>query len=274
MIKHCVWCLEPCSVPSFLVAPSKIARVLDWRKQSGYILSVHVGKSIIDLAATGHPGCFVNPIQPLPSIPIHVEIKENQKVLKTEVVSRIANIAREFKSLGMIVSWPVQRGGWCGASCGKVLHMLDQILQEGPGLGKQPICLWNGNHWTSGEDEWGRAAIYSVPSSKTVHCASTEQYEEEGLVATAIARDFLECHWPSLLNRSHHTNQHQEQHANQRTTELCEPLSSDVGHNIVRLRKSSFGKSLICDRHWSLLAFVFDFKNGMGKRYAWLSEVG
>lgn len=216
-------------------------------------MSVHVGKSTIDLAATCHPGCDVNPIQPLPSIPIQLEIKANQKVLKSEVVTEIANIVREFNALGMVVSWPVQKEGWCGASCGKVLHVLDQILQEGAGLGKQPICLWNGNHWTSGEDEWGRAAIYSVPSSKTVHCASTEQYKEEGMVATAIARDFLEFHWPSLRRSSQQDQQHpsdgkDHQHTSDGKKDLRGQTLDSFSRKCATSLKKLSTKSLICAR--------------------------
>ncbi|KAL7555819.1 hypothetical protein ACA910_012399 [Epithemia clementina (nom. ined.)] len=237
------------AVPKCLVAPSKIARSLDWRKQSGYILSMHVGKTTIDLAATCHPELEGNPIQPLPSIPIQVETKGNQKVLKPEVVKELATIVREFKTLGLVVSWPVQKEGWCGASCGKVLHMLDQILQDGTGMGKQPICLWNGNHWTTAEDEWGRTPIYSMPTSKTVHSASQEQYGEEGLVATAIARDFLEFHWPAkLLNSSATAPRMESPTTPKREESQMRHLYARSNNNNTSTPRKLAVKSLICDR--------------------------
>ena len=224
-------------MPRSLVAPSKLAQSLDWRKQSGYILSVHVGQSKIDLAATCHPDYDGNPIQPLPSIPLKIEVKKNQKVLKSEVVAEISNIVQRYNTLGMVVSWPVQKEGWCGASCGKVLHVLDQVIQEGAGMGKQPICLWNGRHWTSGEDEWGRAPIYSVPTSKKEHRASKEQYGDDGMVATAIAKDFLDFHWPNLVDSRE-----------QRVKIGKSSMDKTDAHRTETSKRSRLAKSLICDR--------------------------
>ena len=188
------------SITKFLTSPSKIARALDWKK-SASVLSLHVGKDSIDLAVTSHPSTTGDEeiILPLPSIPIKREVQENQKVLKSGVLSELSAIVEKFDVCGMVVSWPVQKEGWCGAPCGRVLHTLDQIASETDIVSaSRPVCLWDGHHFHSNEDEWGRSAIYSHISKKEVHIASKEQYKDEGSLAAEIAHDYLRHHWPDL----------------------------------------------------------------------------
>ena len=193
------------TITRLLSPPSKIARALDWNKLTGAILSVHVGLRTVDLAVASHPSAF-HPVDTLPSIPIEMETRRNQKVLKENVLLELKNIVETHKICGIVVSWPVQKEGWCGATCGKVLHVLDQVVEDTNILSaKRPMCLWDGHHFRDGGDEWGRLALYGVPTNKTIHMASKEQYKDEGMPAADIATDFLNCHWPDLthnLNRS------------------------------------------------------------------------
>ena len=154
----------------------------------------------VDLAVALHPSYF-HPIDPLPSIPIEIKTRRNQKVLKESVLLELKNIVETHKVCGLVVSWPVQKEGWCGATCGKVLHVLDQIVQDTNIVtSRRPVCLWDGHHFVTGGDEWGRLPIYSVPTDKTVHVASKEQYQDEGMLAADIAADFLKLHWPDLAH--------------------------------------------------------------------------
>mmetsp|Transcript_10348 Transcript_10348/g.28574 ORF Transcript_10348/g.28574 Transcript_10348/m.28574 type:complete len:259 (+) Transcript_10348:310-1086(+) len=188
------------SISRFLATPGKIAHQLDWTKSSGVVLSLHLGKSSIDLAVTAHPSTE-NPIQALPSIPVESETKNNQKVLKAHILEELSDIVKQWKVCGLVVSWPVQKEGWCGAPCGRVLHTLDQIVQETRIVSKgRQICLWDGHHFRSSEDEWGRVALYSVPTSKEEHRASQEQYREDGMVAADIAEDYVRHHWPEFVH--------------------------------------------------------------------------
>lgn len=189
------------SLTRFLATPSKIAHALDWNKNCGSVLSVHIGTKSIDLAVTAHPSTE-NPIQPLPSIPIESETKGNQKVLKGHVLEELSNIVKQFKVCGIVMSWPVQKEGWCGAPCGRVLHTLDQIVQETRIVSRgRPVCLWDGHHFSTTEDEWGRVPLYSVPSKKAEHRASQEQYREDGMVAADIAKDYIRNHWPEFVRK-------------------------------------------------------------------------
>jgi len=181
-----------------LTTPSKIARALDWQKVSGSVLSVHIGDSSIDLAVTSHPSTG-HPVQALSSIPMELETRKNRKVLKKSVLSELSNIVEDWNVCGLVVSWPVQKEGWCGKPCGNVLHTLDQIAQDTNIVNmKRQVALWDGHHFLNEEDEWGRTAIYSTTSDQEVHVASKEQYREEGMLAADIAADYLRHHFPDL----------------------------------------------------------------------------
>mmetsp|Transcript_17384 Transcript_17384/g.32998 ORF Transcript_17384/g.32998 Transcript_17384/m.32998 type:complete len:231 (-) Transcript_17384:120-812(-) len=190
------------SITKFLTSPSKVARALDWKK-SASVLSLHVGKDSIDMAVTSHPSTTSDKelILPLPSIPIKCEVQHNQKVLKEAVLNELASIVEQFDVCGMVVSWPVQKEGWCGAPCGKVLHTLDQMARDKDIVSaSRPVCLWDGHHFHSNEDEWGRSALYAHISKKDIHIASKEQYKDEGSLAAEIAHDYLRHHWPDLYD--------------------------------------------------------------------------
>lgn len=188
------------SITKFLTSPAKVARALDWKKAAS-VLSLHIGKDSIDLAVTSHPSSTGDEeiILPLPSIPMKCEYLDNQKVLKPGVLKELSNIVDKFDVCGMVVSWPVQKEGWCGAPCGRVLHTLDQIASESSIVSAaRPVCLWDGHHFHSSEDEWGRTALYAKASKKDVHLASKEQYKDEGSLAAEIAQDYLRHYWPDL----------------------------------------------------------------------------
>jgi len=185
------------SVTSFLASPSKVAHALDWKKASGAILSLRIVKDRIDLAVSSHPS-FQEPAQPLPSIPLKMETSNNRKVLKAEVAQELQDIVRNFNVCGMVVNWPVQKEGRCGASCGRVLHTLDQIAINS----SRPVCLFDSNHYEPPEDDWGRAKVYSETSDKTLHVASEEQYKDSsGILAADIWNNFCQEHWPELYRQ-------------------------------------------------------------------------
>jgi RNase H-fold protein (predicted Holliday junction resolvase) len=184
------------SITKFLTTPSKVAHALDWRTASGSILSVTIEKDRIDLAVASHP-LLGHPVEEL-YVPLETETVENHKVLKSSVVEELSAIVKEFKVCGMVVNWPVQKDGWCGAPCGRVLHTLD-LISAHSSLVRTPICLWDEEKNAPPEDHWGRAALYSRRTEKTFHQASKEQYEEHNKkVALNVWNDFFRSHWPDL----------------------------------------------------------------------------
>lgn len=183
------------SLSHLLTAPSKIANSLDWKKASGCVLSLRVNRDFIDLAVASHPS-FDEPAQPLAAIPLALRVERNRTVVASSVAEALQLVVHNYNVCGLVVSWPVQAEGWCGASCGRVLHALDQIRLDAP----RPVCLYDPGHRAPPpEDEWGRAEIYSQTSDQTVHVASEEQYQDcTGKVAAQVWDEFMREHWPEL----------------------------------------------------------------------------
>jgi hypothetical protein len=131
---------------------------------------------------------------------LKMTIQDNQKVLHTSIVEALARLVQEHNVCGLVISWPVQKEGWCGAPCGRVLHTLDQITAQSNNIinPSRPACLWDGKHNESTEDSWGRMAVYSHTTEKTVHVASEEQYQDHGTLAADVWNDFCRVHWPEL----------------------------------------------------------------------------
>jgi hypothetical protein len=217
------------SIHQLLVAPSRIAHALNWRKATGKVMALGIAKNSIDVAIVSHPTAIAagntsprwkQPLadRPIPSIRLGSKVnKENKiQVIDDSVMSQLSSIVQRHADdlCGIVVSWPVQEEGWCGAPCGRVLHALDQIVEheqrshgpQHPLLSlKRPICLWDYQHHgavVDPEDAWGRAELYSHTTTKTEHVASKEQYSEPPCTAALIWDDFMRAHWPDLCNVS------------------------------------------------------------------------
>lgn len=192
------------TLSALLTSPSKVAQALDWKKASGTILSVAVQKDRLDLAVASHPATD-DDITSLASIPLKTQIQNGCRGLTPSVSQELAKIVQDFSVCGLVVSWPVQKEGWVGAPCGKVLYTLDQLMVQSKTLlsKSRPICLWDEAHHQPFEDEWGRAAIYAESSKKTEHRASKEQYEAPKTLAADVWNDFCRAHWPELYYQSH-----------------------------------------------------------------------
>ena len=192
------------SITKILTSPSKVANALDWKKVSGSLLSITVLKDKMELAVSSHPS-FSEPLMSLPSIPLKMGTSDDKKkkVLNKCVVDELSGIVQDFSVCGMVVSWPVQKEGWCGAPCGRVLHILDQLTEQSKTLmhPNRPVCLWDEGHHSPPEDEWGRAPVYSKTTDKTLHTASQEQYGDHSTVAADAWNDFCHTHWPELYRQ-------------------------------------------------------------------------
>ncbi|GAX18639.1 hypothetical protein FisN_10Hh151 [Fistulifera solaris] len=187
------------SITSFLKSPSAVAHALDWGKTAGKtLLNLSITGDKIDLALASHPE-FDEPLQQLPSIPLRYETVGNKKTLKAEVGHELAEVLQKFNVCGMVVNWPVQSEGWVGKPAGKVLHTLDQLVANKRVVNSnRPICLWDEEHNTLPEDDWGRTALYSRSTQKSHHVASKEQYKDPKYVAADIWSDYCAAHFPEV----------------------------------------------------------------------------
>jgi hypothetical protein len=211
------------SISHFLTSPSIVANSLNWKKNSGSLLSLLISKDKIDLVLASHPQ-FEEHVQMMKPIRLITQKVDNLRILDESVSLELAKIIRTYNVCGMIVGWPVEREGWCGASCGRVLYTLDKLsdcdTDERVMKTNRPVCLYDLNHHNSSEDEWGRSVVYCKTSDETVHVSSEESsfncaYNSVG--ATALWYDFRETYWPqfTLSRISHLTLSEPESHENE-----------------------------------------------------------
>lgn len=90
---------------------------------------------------------------------------------KEKVKQDIELVLKEFGVVGFVVGWPLEPSGLPGASCGRVLHLLDYLADARSGrlISKsRPMTLWDQrifNHDIFDEidkpqDKWGRSAAF------------------------------------------------------------------------------------------------------------------
>ena len=160
---------------------------MDWTKTAKHknnVATLHIGRDRIGVAIASHPE-LGNTIRALPPVKLELITKGgNQRSLSEHCIKTLASVCEEYEVGSFVVSWPVQKEGRAGASCGKVLHTLESLLSESDSVltKNRPLCLWMGDAPSRTqakkheEDEWGRCASYSRVSKKTIHRASKEQY--------------------------------------------------------------------------------------------------
>jgi hypothetical protein len=193
-----------------MTTPSKLASALDWRKMNGStILSLNIHADRICLARCDHPssgtlkGCSKQsndiPLsRPLESLPLNLK----NKTISEESKQKLVNLIKDHKVCGFVVSWPLQQDtGRMGASCGRTLFTLEQLMKDtktnvfSP---NRPLCLWDPNHVQPTKvDCFGRSPEFAKTCDKTLHFASQEQYhQDETIVSSRIWQDFCQHSWP------------------------------------------------------------------------------
>mmetsp|Transcript_1970 Transcript_1970/g.3584 ORF Transcript_1970/g.3584 Transcript_1970/m.3584 type:complete len:259 (+) Transcript_1970:239-1015(+) len=206
------------SLLKVLTTPCKLANALDWRKMSGStILSLDIHADRIGLAMASHPSGvgFSSKQKDNKSQSCHAlePIPLSSKKISAEAKQRLADLVKEYKVCGFVVSWPLQKDtGRMGASCGRTLFTLEQLLQVDDESSSsssnnivtpnRPIVLWDSQHVQPTQvDEFGRSPVFANTSSKTSHLASQEQYhQDQNVVATQVWQDFCKTYWPEPAN--------------------------------------------------------------------------
>ncbi|CAB9513744.1 expressed unknown protein [Seminavis robusta] len=235
----------------FLKQPAQIANALDWKKQTKTIASLHIGRHHIGVAIAHHPslGEDVSILHPV-NLDLVTRTETNRSAVDPASVDRLERICHKHNVGGFLVCWPLQKEGRAGASCGKVLHTLESLVEDTDSVftPSRPICLWVGGEGEDSaeaaatreayeEDEWGRAAAYSrCCYDKTIYLASKENYcflkgssEFAAVTSDAFARQF----WPDEFETE------QEGHS------IIEPVRHGKSYETVKeLLKSSMDEEL------------------------------
>jgi RNase H-fold protein (predicted Holliday junction resolvase) len=130
-----------------------------------------------------------------------IRLSSKNKKVPAEAKQRLAEIVKEYKVCGFVVSWPLQRDtGRMGASCGRTLYTLEQLLDDPSIINtNRPLCLWDSQHVQATQvDAFGRSPVFARTSTKQQHLASKEQYhQDESIVATQVWEDFCQQYWPN-----------------------------------------------------------------------------
>jgi len=186
----------------FLIAPSKVASALDWKRTSGSVLSLKIGRDLLTVNLAHHPS-IQEECRSVDPIPIKYRVKNNRKELDVSVTDVLQDLVQENRVCGFIVDWPLQKEGRMGASCGRVLHVLDLLLEAQVLSQSRRFCLWDGEHVPiEMPDRWGRCSVYGrKQSDKAEHIVSRDQYSNttESLVSD-MWYDFSRTHWPELYD--------------------------------------------------------------------------
>ncbi|KAK1743647.1 hypothetical protein QTG54_005244 [Skeletonema marinoi] len=159
---------------SALVAPSKVANTLDWRKAFGAVMGIDVTRDRIGLAIVEHPEHICESV-PLKSIPLHD--------------------TADMKKAGWVRT---VEGTTCTRS---VINRSNSIISR-----KRPFTLWgssaNGSFASFPTDSWGRSVEFArapayTPgmsfSSKSV--SRQEPSYDPSLVAASVLDEWVEKHW-------------------------------------------------------------------------------
>mmetsp|Transcript_11772 Transcript_11772/g.18064 ORF Transcript_11772/g.18064 Transcript_11772/m.18064 type:complete len:239 (-) Transcript_11772:105-821(-) len=188
-----------------LVAPSKVANILDWRKAFGAVMGLDITRDMIGLAVVEHPDHICESV-PLISIPLHYTGAKKAGISKS-TLSELESIIRHHHVCASIVNWPAHNGRM-GEDCGKVLHVLDSVINRSNSIisPKRPFTLWGSSSNVSfasfPPDNWGRSVEFSrapayTPgmsfSSKSV--LRQEPSYNPSLVAASVLEEWVEKHW-------------------------------------------------------------------------------
>lgn len=196
---------------SALVAPSKVANILDWRKAVGSVMALDISRDRIGIAVAEHPE-MVGEAMPLNPISLVRQDMKRSRVEK-ELISELEAAVRQHRVCAFVVNWPVNEGRM-GEQCGKVLHVLDYVMDQSNSVvtRKRPFTLWCNSADASAfdaspPDEWGRSAVFArapayLPgmeknavsySSKSALDGSSSQ--SSSAVAAGVLDEWIKNHW-------------------------------------------------------------------------------
>jgi len=176
---------------SALVAPAKVANLLDWGKAAKSVMALDITNKHIGIAITEHPEhiCESIPLQPISLLPPQDNqgerssssvnnddrIRKRSQVNK-ELISELEAIVRQHRVCAFVVNYPLHEGRM-GEQCGRVLQVLDSVIDQSNSVvtRKRPFTLWcnyDDNNTSSSSasssidsssplDEWGRSPAFA-----------------------------------------------------------------------------------------------------------------
>lgn len=194
-----------------LVAPSKVANILDWRKAFGSVMALDITRERIGLAVAEHPDLQArHGLEPLALEPMSLKRDRGGRPrgrVDGDLVSELEAAVRRHHVCAFVVNWPVQEGR-TGERCGRVLRVLDSVVDQSNRLvtSKRPFALWwdpsNASSVPSPPDEWGRSADFArLPeyfpgmSYSSKSGMGGDSSEDASAVAAHVLDGWVKNHW-------------------------------------------------------------------------------
>lgn len=195
---------------SALVAPSRVANILDWRKSmAGAVMGLDISRDRIGVCITEHPERQEISV-PLESIPLHQDrsSRGHSKIqVSNDAVSELEAVVMQHRICAFVVNWPIHEGR-TGEQCGKVLQVLDSVVDQSNRIvsRKRPFALWCSSakvsFASSPPDKWGRSTDFSCPpeyfprmmySSKNI--IRGESTATASVVSANVLDEWVRHHW-------------------------------------------------------------------------------
>mmetsp|Transcript_54419 Transcript_54419/g.115598 ORF Transcript_54419/g.115598 Transcript_54419/m.115598 type:complete len:242 (+) Transcript_54419:303-1028(+) len=194
---------------SALVAPSKVANILDWRKALGVVMGLDITRERIGIAVAEHPdlheACHGIPLN---SLSLRQDRSGAKSQVNEDLVFKLEAAVRHHRVCAFVVNWPIQEGR-TGEQCGKVLQVLDSVIDQSNSVvtRKRPFTLWcsqaNASFESSPPDEWGRSIDFArsppnyVPgmSYSSKSAIRRDPSENVSMVAANVLDEWVKNHW-------------------------------------------------------------------------------
>ncbi|KAL3784628.1 hypothetical protein ACHAW5_003429 [Stephanodiscus triporus] len=187
---------------SALVAPSKVANLLDWRKSVGSVMSLEITKKSIGIAVSVHPEhiCESIALRPILLREGRGASEAKRSPITKEIILELEAEVRRHRVCAFVVNWPVHEGRM-GEQCGKVLSVLDSVIDQSNSVitRKRPFTLWTDSARASYDsappDEWGRCINFAKTPEyyRGMNYSSKEVVvQESSASSSAVAANVLD----------------------------------------------------------------------------------
>mmetsp|Transcript_7197 Transcript_7197/g.9759 ORF Transcript_7197/g.9759 Transcript_7197/m.9759 type:complete len:243 (-) Transcript_7197:172-900(-) len=190
----------------FLTVPSRVANILDWKKAGGAVMSLDVNSDRIGVAIARHPETCTSVYK---MEPILFNEASRARKIDEDIIFKLEDVAKQHNVCAFVVGWPLQPNGRMGAPCGKVLHVLDELVAKSNSIftKNRPFTLWDDRDIPRENvdmslmkvnvpppDEWGRSVTFSrvPPQDQSVIYLSREQCHHPSSKDSSVAADLLE----------------------------------------------------------------------------------
>jgi len=198
---------------------------MQWNGRSRHLMALQITREKVGIALTDTIVTEKN-IQKLDPIPyLTTSCDHGLKEQNRRVGEEFERIMKKYDICGFVVGWPLEPSGSPGASCGRVLHLLDFLAEKKNRILSQgrPMALWDERIFTHNQfqevqmptDSWGRSARYCQQYSQETSQGPAGDFRfaskflehpvsKDSTSASLILKQFLDTHWKDDIETESH----------------------------------------------------------------------